>query len=157
MPAHVQDLLVEVDLVRIRLLSHPSTLSTGSRSGTACSGGSLLAIRPGAGRRVDGRWDSNLLGLEGRLVGLEHHLNLLFGVGGVDHEVVVVTAGHDILGIAGEDDLKLVEDAVVLVCVAESRAEMLMDGNGLDWLALHVDVPDLHGQVVTRQDVATVV
>lgn len=34
---------------------------------------------------------------------------------------------------------------------------MLVDRNGFDGLALHIDVPDLDGQVVAREDVAPVV
>lgn len=48
MPAHVQDLLVEVDLVRVRLLAHSLALSW--RSGTACPRAPLLAVRSRARR-----------------------------------------------------------------------------------------------------------
>ena len=34
---------------------------------------------------------------------------------------------------------------------------MLVNWNGLDRLALHVDVPDLDGQVVAGKDIATIV
>src|SRR5690554_4964413 len=99
MPAHMQDLLVEVDLVRVRLLPHPCT---GSGSRRPCPAALLLA--------VDGCGDANLLRLEGTLVGLQHNLNLLLGCGGVDHEVVVVGSRHDILAVTREYDLELIKD-----------------------------------------------
>ena len=34
---------------------------------------------------------------------------------------------------------------------------MFVDGNGFDRLALHVDVPDLDGEVVAGEDVAAIV
>src|SRR5262245_58894527 len=74
-PAHVQDLLVEIDLVGICLLAHPLSLA---RRRAACAGTALLAsVGHGAGRRVDGSGHPNLLSLKCRLVGLEHDLHLL--------------------------------------------------------------------------------
>lgn len=77
-PTHVQDLLVEVDLVRIRLLAHPLALAW--RSWAARPRAALLAVRSRARGRVDGRRDPDLLRLEGRLVRLQHHLDLLLRV-----------------------------------------------------------------------------
>jgi hypothetical protein len=148
MPAHVQDLLVEVDLVGIGLLLHP-TAGTG---GAARSRASLLSIA-----LVHGRWYANLLRLEGRLVRLQHNLRLLLLVCRVDHEVIVITAGHDVLGITGEHHLELVENAVVLIRIAQAGPQMLVDRNRLDWLAFHVDIPNLHSQVIPGNDVAAVV
>ena len=34
---------------------------------------------------------------------------------------------------------------------------MIMDGDRLHWPRVHVDIPDLEGQVVPRQDVSPVV
>jgi hypothetical protein len=34
---------------------------------------------------------------------------------------------------------------------------VLVDGDSLDWLSLHVDIPDLDGQIVPRHNVAAVV
>lgn len=34
---------------------------------------------------------------------------------------------------------------------------MLVDGNSLHWLPFHVDIPDLHGQIIPRHNVPTVV
>ena len=76
---------------------------------------------------------------------------------GVYHEIVVVGAGHDVFGVAGEDDFEFVEDAVVFVGVAEAGAEVLVDGDGFYGLAFHVDVPDFDGEVVAGEDVAAVV
>jgi hypothetical protein len=86
-----------------------------------------------------------------------HNLGVLVRIARVDHEVVVIRACHDILGVAGEGHLEFVKDAVVLVGVAKSRTEVLMDGNGLHGLSLHVDIPDLDGEVVSGKDVTTVV
>lgn len=149
MPTHVQDLLVEVDLVRVCLLAHALRTASG-RARTA----TLLAVLTSAG--VHGRRDTDLLGFEGALVSLKDDFGVLVRIAGVDHEVVVVGASHNVPRITREGDLKLVENAVVLICVAESRAEVLVDGDGLDWLTFHVDVPDLDREVVTREDVAAV-
>lgn len=53
--------------------------------------------------------------------------------------------------------LKLVEDAVVLVQVAQLASKMVVNRNGLQWPVLHVDVPDLQIEVVARQDVSSIV
>ena len=156
MPTHVQDLLVEVDLVCISLLPHPSTLASRAVRGRAArSRASLLRAIRGCG--IDGSWNADFLCLECRFVCLQDDFRLSLGIRGVDHEVVVVAACHDIAWRRRtEDDLEFVEDAVVLVGVAESGAEVLVNGNGLDWLTLHIDVPDLDGQVVAGEDVAAV-
>ena len=52
--------------------------------------------------------------------------------------------------------LKLVEDAVVLVQVAQLASKMVVNRNGLQWPVLHVDVPDLEVKIVARQDVPSV-
>lgn len=151
MPAHVQDLFVEVDLVGVRLLSH-ATSGPGRR--TSCSRASLL-VSVGAGR-VDRSRHSNFLSLEGRFVGLEYHFCLLLGVGGIDHEIVVVASGHDILAISTEHHLKLVKDAVVFVRIAQTRAQVLVDWYRLDGLSFHVHVPDLDRQIISRKNVPAI-
>lgn len=147
MPAHVQNLLVEVHLVGISLSPHarPDT------SWTAPPRAILLAVL------VHRRRHAHLLGLERRLVCLEYDLGLLVGICRVDHKVVVVAARHDVLAIAGEDHLELVEDAVILVGVAQSRSQVLVDWNDLDGLSLHVDIPDLYRQVIAGNDVTAIV
>lgn len=124
MPAHVQDLLVEVYLVCIRLFPHPSPLAPGPGRRAARSRIIFLARRPigRACRRVDGRWYADLLSLESRFVGLQYHLHFLVRVRGVYHEVVVVTSSHYIFGVTGENDFEFVENAIVLVRVAQSRS-----------------------------------
>lgn len=148
-PAHVQDLLVEVDLIRIGLLAH-ALCTTGWRACTA----SLLAVLTSTS--VHRRGDADLLRLECALVGLQHNLGVLVRVARVNHKVVVVGSSHDVSSITRESHLELVEDAVVFVCVAQSGAEMLVNGNRLDWLALHVHVPDLDGEIIAREDVSAI-
>lgn len=80
----------------------------------------------------------------------------MVGVRRVDHEVVVVGTCHDILCIAREDNLEFVEDAVIFIGVAQTRSKMFVDRNGLDGLALHVDVPDLDSEVVTGEDITAI-
>lgn len=80
-----------------------------------------------------------------------------FGVGGVDHEVVVVAARHDIAAITTEDDLELVEDAVVFVGIAKARPEVFVNWDGLHGLSFHVHIPDLYCEVIAREDISTVV
>lgn len=150
MPAHMQNLLVKVNLIGVGLFAH----ALGTSSWRTCPA-ALLAVLTGTG--VHGRGNANLLCLEGALVCLQHDLGILVRVARVDHEVVVIRACHDILGVTGEGYLELVEDAVVLVGVAESGAEVLMDGNGLHRLSLHINIPDLDGEVVAGEDVAAVV
>lgn len=149
MPAHVQDLLVKVDLIRVGLLLH----APAHANGAACSGPILLSIRT----LVHRRWDANLLRLESRLICLQYDLRLLARVGGVDHEVVVVTSSHHVLCVARENNLELVENAVILICVTQTRSQVLVDGDRFDGLLFHVDIPDLNSQVIPRHNVATVV
>ena len=52
------------------------------------------------------------------------------------------------LSNTGSDYLKLVKDAVVFIEAAELGAEILVDGEGLDWLRLHMQVPNFHRQIV---------
>lgn len=114
MPAHVKDLLVEINLIRIGFLLHPATwTSRATRSGTV-----LLSV----GSLVHRCRYADLLCLEGRLVGLQHNLGVLARFGGVNHEVVVVAACHDILRITREDDFEFVENTVVFVGVAQAWA-----------------------------------
>jgi hypothetical protein len=148
MPAHMQNLLVEVDLVCVRLLAH-SLSGTHCASRWAVGSATRLLVARRTRRRVHWRWDANLLGLEGRLVRLQNNFGVLLRVRGVDHEVVVVAASHDILGVARKDDFELVEDAVILVRIAESRSKVLVNRNGLDGSAFHVDVPYLDCQIVS--------
>lgn len=148
MPAHVQDLLVEVNLVGIGLLLH----ATAGASRAAGARAGLLSVTLAHRRRY-----TNLLCLERRLVRLEHNFGVLLFFCGVDHEIVVVASRHNVIGIAGEHHLELVEDAVVLVRVTETGAEVLVDGDCLHWLPFHVDIPDFDSQIVPRHDVAAVV
>ena len=149
MPAHVKDLLVEINLIRIGLLPHPA-----ARTNRATRSGAVLLP---VGAPVHGRGHANLLRLERRLVGLQHNLGVLVLVGGVDHEVVVVASGHDVLRITREDDLEFIEDTVVFVCVAQTRPEVFVDRNGLHGLPLHVDIPNLNRQVISGNNVSTVI
>ena len=158
MPAHVQNLLVEINLVRVRLFLHPPPLTSCSCRWAASSGVTFFTSRPI--RRtcgcVDGGRNPNLLLLESRLIGLKNNFRFPLRIRRIDHKVVIVAACHHILRVAREHDLELVEDAVVLVGVAESGAEVLMDGNGLHRLSLHINIPDLDGEVVAGEDVAAV-
>ena len=150
MPAHMQNLLVKVDLIGVGLLAHALGSTSWRASPTA-----LLAVLTGTS--VHGRGNANLLCLEGALVCLQHDLGVLVRVARVDHEVVVIGACHDILRVSGEGHLELVKDAVVLVGVAESWSEVFMDGNRLYWLAFHVHVPDLDSEIVTGKNVTAIV
>lgn len=62
----------------------------------------------------------------------------------------------DVLSIPAEGAFKLVEDAVVLVQVAQFPSQMIVHVDRLHRLRLHVDVPDPQREVVAREDVATV-
>ena len=155
MPAHVENLLVEINLVRVRLFAHPRALA-GRTVGAAVA---LLAVLTGArARRIVHRCGyANFLGLECALVCLQHDLGVLAFFRRVDHEIVVVRAGHDVLAVAGVDDLELVEYRVIFVRVAKSGPQMLVDGDGLHGLGLLPDVPNLDRKIVAGKDVAAVI
>jgi len=51
---------------------------------------------------------------------------------------------------------EFVEDAIVFVEIAQLGAEIVVDADGLDRLRLHVQIPDLEREIVTRQDVSAV-
>jgi hypothetical protein len=150
MPAHMQNLLVEVDLIGVGLLAHTLGATSWGARPTA-----LLAVLTSTG--VHGRGNADLLRLEGALVRLQHDLGVLVRVARVDHEVVVIRACHDILRVSGESHLELVEDAVVLVGVTESGSEVLMNGDCLYWLTFHVYVPDFNSKIIAGKDVTTIV
>ena len=152
----MQNLLVEVNLVRIGLLPHSLRRTRCPGSRTTSPRAPLLTCRR-AGGRVDRGGNPDFLRLESGLVSLEHDFGFLLGVGWVDHEVVVVAAGHYVAAVAAEDDFEFIEDAVIFVCVTESRAEMLVDRDRLDRLAFHINVPDLDGEVVARENVAAII
>ena len=151
----MQDLLIKIDLIGVGLLAHSASLAGGAGCGAAGAGGALFGA---VGRcAVDGGGDADLLGFEGGFVGLEDDFGFDFGVGGVDHEVIVVAAGHDVAAVAAEDDFEFVEDTIILVCVAEAGSEVFVDGDGLDGLSFHVDIPYLDGQVISGENVPTIV
>lgn len=165
MPARMEDLLVEVE----RLLEHGLSEPTGR-------GGLRAVLRAELAVRRDG--PTHLLRLERRLVRLEHDV-----VQRVDveyPEVVVVRACQHVpsrppytcvstarkteeewrrcaLIVPAPRALELVEDAVVLVQITQLPAEVVVDRDRLDRLAVHVDVPDLEREVVAREDVPPVV
>lgn len=89
----------------------------------------------------------NMAGLS-RLEGLEGSALLSKGV--ADVEGVVVGAGEQLGGVVAPASLKLVEDGVVLVEVAELVEEVVVELDDSDGSSLISDVPDLHGEVVTR-------
>ena len=150
MPAHVQNLLVKINLVRVRFFLHPSPLTSCSCRWAASSRVTLLTSRPirRTCRCVDGGWNPNLLLLESRLIGLKNNFRLPFRIRGINHEIVVVAACHHILGVAGKDDLEFVEDAVILVSVTEPRPKVLVNRYSFDRRSFHINVPYLDCQVV---------
>eukprot|EP01085_Mycamoeba_gemmipara_P000144 Mycagemm_TRINITY_DN9885_c0_g2::TRINITY_DN9885_c0_g2_i1::g.144::m.144 type:complete len:232 gc:universal TRINITY_DN9885_c0_g2_i1:1157-462(-) len=130
----MEDLLAKVDGIRIDALGTGLGLAWFARS----TGGCRLA--PCA--RL------------GELARLHERVVLALWVEQV--EVVVVRAGEKVRAVARQAALKLVKDAIVLVQIAELGAEVVVDGDHLHGLALHVHVPHLQRQVVARDDVASV-
>ena len=49
-----------------------------------------------------------------------------------------------VLNAGKSTHLKLVKDAVVFIEAAELRAEVLVDGESLNWFRLHMQVPNFH-------------
>lgn len=72
---------------------------------------------------------------------------------------VVLTKSEDrnVLVIATPRALELIKDAIVLVEVTEFPAQVVMYRYSLYWLTLHVDIPDLERQVITRENISPVV
>ena len=87
-------------------------------------------------------------------------------------EEVVVAAGHDSrvgpipaalrekkIGISKDQSkdrhLELVEDAVVLIEAAQLGAQVLVDGERLDRLRLHVQVPHFHRKIIPSDKIFT--
>lgn len=70
--------------------------------------------------------------------------------------VVCSCETQDSLVVTTPHTLELVEDAVILVEIAQFPPKVVVDRNRLKWSVLHVDVPDLEVEVVARQDIPTV-
>ena len=62
-----------------------------------------------------------------------------------------------ILVISAPYAFELVENAVIFVQVTKFASQMVMDWNGLDRSTFHVDIPDLQREIITRENIATVV
>mmetsp|Transcript_19826 Transcript_19826/g.61903 ORF Transcript_19826/g.61903 Transcript_19826/m.61903 type:complete len:396 (-) Transcript_19826:545-1732(-) len=77
-------------------------------------------------------------------------------VGGEEVEAVLVRAGEDVRRIVVEAALELVEYAVLLVEVAQLRPQVLVHRYRLYRPRLYPHIPDAHGEVVARDDVAPV-
>ena len=61
---------------------------------------------------------------------------------------IVVAAGHDSRVGPIPAALELVEDAVVLIEAAQLGAQVLVHGERLDRLRLHVQVPHFHRKII---------
>lgn len=61
-----------------------------------------------------------------------------------------------ILVITAPRALELIKDAVILIQIAQLPTQMIVDGDRLHRSILHVDVPDLQREVVTREDVPSI-
>ena len=61
-----------------------------------------------------------------------------------------------VLVISTPNAFKLVENTVIFVQVTKFASQMVMDWNGLDRSGLHVDIPDLQREIITRENIATV-
>lgn len=53
--------------------------------------------------------------------------------------------------------LKFVEDAIVLIEIAQLPAKVVMDRDSFHWLRLHVNVPDFERHVVPRENISAIV
>lgn len=62
----------------------------------------------------------------------------------------------DSLAVAAEHALELVEYAVVLVQITEFAPQMVVYRDYFHGLRVHVYIPDLHRQIITRQDESAV-
>lgn len=126
------------------------------------------ALAPLGDRLVHPLVPPNLLGLESRLVRLQHRVRRCFSI--VNVEIVVVRSREDVSGpvslaqgrekdglsVSGKRALELVEDAIVLVQIAQLAPQMVVHVDRLDRTRLHVDIPDSQREVVAREDVSPV-
>jgi len=62
-----------------------------------------------------------------------------------------------VLSITAECALKFVEDAVVLIQVAQLSAQVVVNLDRPDRSRVHVDVPDLEREIIPREHVSPVV
>jgi len=115
----------------------------------------------GLARKVNRRHVGRRLGLgggavalSGRAGGLDDHVVAAGAV--VQVQQVGVAAGGKVLAVGRDDALKLVENAVVFVQVAQLGPQVLVDLNRLHRPRLHLDVPNLERQVVARHNIASV-
>lgn len=67
-----------------------------------------------------------------------------------------VTARCNTFAVRGAANLKLVEDYVRCIEIVEHRPQIVVKRHGLHWARLHVDVPNLDGQVITGHDVSPI-
>ena len=63
-------------------------------------------------------------------------------------EEIVVAASHNLGVVSVPATLKLIEDAIIFVQGTQFRAQIFVDCVCLDWLGLHVKVPDFDRQVI---------
>jgi hypothetical protein len=162
----MQDLLVEVECFQLHGFLQPTR--------------PLPILRSLVGRERP----SCLLLLECRLVSLEDHIiesvrvvypeivvvrarqyvpdSIMPGIGGKKERFVsksraaMEMTSRNILVITSPDTLKLVEDAVILVQIAQLSSQMIVNGDRLHWPRFHIDVPNLQREVVTREDVSSI-
>jgi len=115
---------------------------------------------------VDGDFVLFPLSTGAHLSGFEHRLwlgnlsrclqrHFLAGASVKHPKEIVVAAGHDSRVGPVPAALELVEDAVVLIEAAQLGAQVLVDGERLDRLRLHVQVPHFHRKIIPRYHVAT--
>lgn len=74
----------------------------------------------------------------------------------VFHIDITLNSQRNLLVIVANGAFKLVKDVLVLVEAAELVAQILVDVVSLHWLLVHIQVPDLNREVVTRHHVAAV-
>lgn len=75
----------------------------------------------------------------------------------VDHvHIGIVPAGHNHARVRGDLQVKLIEDVLGLINLAQLLLQVLRHVEELAGLALVPDVPDLDAEVVTRIDVVVV-
>jgi hypothetical protein len=81
---------------------------------------------------------------------------LLTGAKGIANiEGIVVGARQELRGVVAPAELKLVKDGVILVQIAQLGQQVLVELDNLHGILLLADVPNLHGEVVTRCDEST--
>jgi hypothetical protein len=95
--------------------------------------------------------------LDGGVLGeVEFELQVVGAAQVRDVEVVVEQSCQEVVRTRARTNTELVEDAVVLVQLAQLRFQWVVDAHGLHWVARLCHIPNLHTQEIAGENVLAV-